>query len=122
VLEALEDRRLLAVTTLFDEPARLVPVLDVNASAQAGAQSEIGVAVNPTNPLNMVAVANNNANLSQLVAYYSTNGGVTWTASFITSAQDGQGAPTRDSIPMSRLTATATCTSSKTSTPGRHRA
>jgi hypothetical protein len=92
LLEPLENRLLLSVDTVFPFSEALVAAVDVNASSQAGTQSEVGIAVNPTNPLNMVAVANNNVNLTQLAAYFSTDGGITWTASFITSADDGFGA------------------------------
>jgi hypothetical protein len=67
----------------------LVLGANVNVSALAGAQSEVGIAVNPTNPLNLVAVSNQIANLTRLGVWFSVNGGTTWTANFITSTQDG---------------------------------
>jgi hypothetical protein len=70
----------------------LVLGANVNVSALAGAQSEVGIAVNPTNPLNLVAVSNHIANLSRLGVWFSLNGGTTWTANFITQTQDGFGA------------------------------
>src|SRR5262245_11848291 len=70
----------------------LVLGANVNVSALGGAQSEVGIAVNPTNPLNLVAVSNQIANLTQLAVWFSQNGGTTWTANFITNTQDGFGA------------------------------
>lgn len=73
----------------------LVLGANVNISNLAGAQSEVGIAVNPTNPLNLVAVSNQIANLSRLAVWFSQNGGTTWTANFITNAQDGFGTDSR---------------------------
>jgi hypothetical protein len=63
---------------------------DVNVSAMTGTQGEVGVAVNPVNPQQIIIVSNNNADLSQLGAWFSTNGGATWTANFIDETEDGQ--------------------------------
>jgi hypothetical protein len=62
---------------------------NVNVSNIAGTQSEVGVAVNPANPLNVVAVANDLVDLSKLGVWFSTDGGATWTANFIDEAEDG---------------------------------
>ncbi len=64
---------------------------NINVSNAAGAQSETGVAINPTDPQNLVSVANNLADLSRLGVWFSTDGGGTWTASFIDENQDGFG-------------------------------
>ncbi|MGI9088922.1 MAG: choice-of-anchor Q domain-containing protein [Chthoniobacterales bacterium] len=53
----------------------LAPV--VNVSAATGNQAESFVNVNPTNPNNLVAFSNTNAN--SIFRAYSTNGGATWT-------------------------------------------
>jgi hypothetical protein len=69
-----------------------VPGANINVSNLAGAQSETGIAINPTDTQNMVAVANNLLDLSRLGVWFSTDGGATWTASFIDENQDGFGA------------------------------
>ncbi|MGJ0484671.1 MAG: HYR domain-containing protein [Methylomicrobium sp.] len=72
--------------------AQLVVGANVNISNLAGAQSEVGIAINPTNPQNLVAVSNQLGDLSQLGAWFSTDGGATWTANFIDENEDGFGA------------------------------
>ena len=69
LLERLEDRALLAVT--------LTPGLNVNISNLPGYQSEVSIAVNPTNPLNLVS-GSNDPSTGGTDAYFSTNGGTTW--------------------------------------------
>lgn len=73
-------------------PASQVPGVNVNVSNRNGAQSEIGIAVNPTDTQNIVAVSNNIADLSRLGLWYSTDGGATWTANFLDENEDGFGA------------------------------
>jgi hypothetical protein len=68
-LEALESRQLLAATLGAG------PVIDV--TKLPGNQSQEAVAINPTNPNNIVIVANNNAGHG-LVESISLDGGVTW--------------------------------------------
>jgi hypothetical protein len=65
---------------------------NVNVSNAGGAQSEIGIAVNPTNPLNLVVVSNNIPDLSRLGLWFSTDGGATFTANFLDETEDGFGA------------------------------
>lgn len=62
---------------------------NVNVSNMAGTQSEVGIAVNPANPLNVVAVANDLADLTNLGVWFSTDGGANWTANFIDDTEDG---------------------------------
>ncbi|MDH3281396.1 MAG: glycoside hydrolase [Gammaproteobacteria bacterium] len=69
-----------------------VPDQNVNVSNLAGTQSEVGIAVDPTNPQNLVAVSNNNADISRLGVWFSTDGGLTWTANFLDENEDGLGA------------------------------
>lgn len=69
-----------------------VPGANVNISSLAGAQSEVGIAVNPTNDQNLVAVSNHIGDLSRLGAWFSTDGGATWTANFIDENEDTFGA------------------------------
>jgi hypothetical protein len=69
-----------------------VPGANVNVSNMAGAQSEVGIAVNPTNDQNLVVVSNNIPDLSRLGVWFSVDGGATWTANFIDEIEDGFGA------------------------------
>ncbi len=69
-----------------------VPGANVNVSNLAGSQSEVGIAINPTNLQNLVAVANDIADLSKLGVWFSPDGGVTWTPNFIDETEDGFGA------------------------------
>jgi Ca2+-binding RTX toxin-like protein len=62
---------------------------NVNVSNQVGTQSEVAIAVNPANPLNVVAVANDLVNLTNLGVWFSLDGGASWTANFIDDAEDG---------------------------------
>ncbi len=72
--------------------AGLLAGANVNISNLAGTQSEVGIAINPTNVQNLVAVANDLADLSKLGVWFSTDGGITWTANFIDETEDGFGA------------------------------
>src|SRR5438045_6145302 len=56
--ESLEPRRLLSFSVSFPGGASLVQRADANASHLLGNQSENMVVINPTNPRNVVAVAN----------------------------------------------------------------
>ncbi len=71
--------------------AQVVIGPNVNVSDIPGPQSEVGVAVNPTNPLNIVAVANEIVDLTKLGVWYSLDGGATWTANFVDENADGFG-------------------------------
>ena len=57
--------------------ATLTPGPNVNVSTLPGFQSEVSIAVNPTNPLNLVAGSNDPSALV-MDAYFSTDGGVSW--------------------------------------------
>jgi hypothetical protein len=74
---------------LTGRSAEATHTANVNVSNLAGTQSEVGIAVNPANPLNVVAVANDLVNLSNLGVWFSTDGGATWTANFIDDTEDG---------------------------------
>ena len=65
---------------------------NVNVSNAAGVQSELGIAVNPTNALNLVATSNNVADISRLGLWFSNDGGTTWTANFLDETEDTFGA------------------------------
>ena len=73
-VEFLEPRTLLSVN-LSVGPNVLV-------NPKRGNQSETAIAINPTNPLNLFAIANDETS-SQVFANYSTDGGVTWSLSTV---------------------------------------
>src|SRR5205823_11234460 len=68
-VEALEDRSMLSAMNL--QPT-------INLSHRNGPQSEVGIAVNPTNPLNLVSVSNDISDLNHLPTYTSFDGGASW--------------------------------------------
>jgi hypothetical protein len=74
-LEALETRTLLDVSLSVGNNVLVHP--------KSSNQSESSIAINPTNPLNLFAIAND-ASSSLLLANYSMNGGATWMASDVT--------------------------------------
>ena len=78
-LEGLEGRALLAATL------RPAPVVDV--SRLAGNQSDVSIAINPTNPNCIVTMARNDAGPG-LVTSRSIDGGATWTTQVVA---DGYG-------------------------------
>ena len=70
----------------------LIAGANIDVSNQVGVEGEVGISVNPLNPLNIVATSNNNADLSRMATYFSIDGGATWTTVFIDENQDGHGA------------------------------
>ena len=78
--------------TPFASVSAQVPGANVNVSNIASAQSETGIAKNPTNPLNLVSVSNNLGDLTKLGVWFSIDGGANWTANFIDENEDGFGA------------------------------
>jgi hypothetical protein len=74
-LERLEERCLLAVNTTTHVAG---PNIDV--SNLPGTQSETTIAINPTNPLNMIAGSNNLGGGGFTEAYWTKDGGATWHA------------------------------------------
>jgi hypothetical protein len=77
-LETLEDRCLLSINTTTQVAG---PNIDV--SNLAGYQGETTIAINPTNPANMIAGSNNlgpSSILGVTEAYWTKDGGNTWTA------------------------------------------
>jgi hypothetical protein len=75
LLEQLEARCLLSVNTSTHVAG---PNIDVSNN-QAGYQGETTIAINPTNPQNMIAGANNLGSGGVTQSYFTTNGGTTWT-------------------------------------------
>jgi hypothetical protein len=87
----LERRDLLSASLILSGPQTLVPYANVNASASAATgESEMTVAINPTNPLNVVGFSHDyNSNFDKIQVFYSFNGGTTWTRKVISDADDG---------------------------------
>ena len=78
-LERLEDRTLLSATLVLDGPQTIVPSANVAASSvQTTSESEMSVAINPTNPLNVIGFTHDVQNLSEIQVFYSMDGGLTW--------------------------------------------
>ena len=69
----------------------LIAGANIDVSNQRGVEGEVGISVNPLNPLNIVATSNNNADNSRMATYFSIDGGTTWTTVFLDETQDGQG-------------------------------
>ena len=81
-VEALEPRRLLSATTNNGA------ILDLNISRMLGGQQEGTIAINPTNPNNLFASANN-LNGPGLFAGVSMDGGASWNGRLIGAGSDG---------------------------------
>jgi hypothetical protein len=76
--ESLEGRRMLAIDVTFAAAApALTPRTDVNVSNLSGNQTESFVAVNPANPANLIAYSNTGTGN---LAWFSTNGGSSWSS------------------------------------------
>ncbi len=86
------DNQGLGTITDVDAPVgvTLAAGTNVNASRLAGSQTEVHIAVNPTNPLNVVAMANGGTTdaTAEFIAN-SFDGGITWTIRSLSAAQDG---------------------------------
>ncbi len=82
------DEKLDTVSNALHDP-------NVNISNSGGAESEVGIAVDPTNRQNVVAVSNDIGDLSKLAVWFSTDGGATWTANFIDENEDSFGSGDR---------------------------
>ena len=100
VSEALESRRLLAAFLKLDGGQVPTPAPLVNVSSDAtNFQSEMMIAVNPTNPLNVVGFSHRLAPPAPLTitldVYRSMDGGTTWTTTQIDNSDDGAGTANR---------------------------
>lgn len=75
----------------------LTPGANVNASRLPSSQTEVDIAVNPTNPQNVVAVANGGtSDPSALFIANSMDGGTTWTIRPLSFGQDTIGTANSD--------------------------
>ncbi|MDB5385108.1 MAG: hypothetical protein JWM11_754 [Planctomycetaceae bacterium] len=68
---------------------------NVNISQLAGSQAEESIAVNPTNPLNLVVLSNGGTGNDEFEAF-SMDGGKTWTQAPLDSVDDGVGNSSSD--------------------------
>ncbi len=96
-LEVLEDRSLLSAQLILNGPQTLTPYANVNASNSPGVyQSEMTVAINPQNPLNVVGFSHhrNGISFNEISVYYSIDGGTSWTLTLI----GGTGAVNSDGL------------------------
>jgi hypothetical protein len=98
-LEILETRTLLSATLVLDGPQTLVPYANINvANTPTVDESEMTIAVNPTNPLNVAGFSHYiqpGFNYNQIAVFYSLDGGVSWTTTLVSGSgtvnNDGQG-------------------------------
>lgn len=75
----------------------LTPGANVNVSRLASSQTEVDIAVNPTNPQNVVAVSNGGTtDPSALFIANSMDGGATWTTRTLSFGQDTIGTANSD--------------------------
>ena len=101
-LERLEKRELLAARLTLSGAQTLAVNANVNASATGVSESEMYVAVDPTNPLNVAGFVHNLNNLNEIQLFFSTDGGATWTRRVISNVNapptfinDGRGSGVR---------------------------
>jgi hypothetical protein len=85
---------------LLNGPQTLVPFTNVSVgNSPLMTESEMTIAINPTNPLNVAGFAHNVSNLNQIQVFSTTDGGTTWSRTIISNVgsvnNDGQGAGTR---------------------------
>jgi Ca2+-binding RTX toxin-like protein len=95
---AIVDDSGLGTITDNDVPTfTLTPGANVNASRLDGSQAEVDIAVNPTNPQNVVVVANGGTSdaSAQFIAN-SMDGGATWTIRTLSFGQDTIGTANSD--------------------------
>lgn len=79
-IEPLEDRRLLSFSITFAGTPTLTQGADVNVTSLSGNQTESFIAANPASPANLITYSNTGTGN---LAWYSTNGGTTWTQTTI---------------------------------------
>src|SRR5438552_4383246 len=95
-LEGLEERRLLSAVLDLIGSQTLVAGTNINASHNATTgESEMQVAINPANPLQVTGFTHNVNNLNEMSVFHSSDGGVTWSRTVIDGADDALGSGTR---------------------------
>jgi hypothetical protein len=111
-VEQLEDRTTPSATLVLSGAQTIVPGANINVSNNdTTTESEMLIAVNPANPLNVAGFVHSATNLNDIQLFFSSNGGTTWTRRLITSTSgaglinDGFGAGSRfdPSIAFDRL-------------------
>lgn len=95
-LEILEARNLLSARLILGGPQTLVPSGEINVSHNPAAlESEMTIAVNPANPLNVAGFVHEALLLHEIQVFFTLDGGRTWTRESIgpigTVNNDGQG-------------------------------
>jgi hypothetical protein len=91
--EPLEDRRMLKVDLTLAGTQTLIGGVNINASADpASANHDIALAINPTNPLDVVGISQKGAAYTSLGLYRSLDGGLTWATTTIDNSVDSLGA------------------------------
>jgi hypothetical protein len=88
-LEPLEDREVLSIVGTFSGPATTTVGPNVNISRALGNQNESTIAVNPLNPSQLFAAANQETLASGIYMATSSDGGVTWTGKVRADGTDG---------------------------------
>jgi hypothetical protein len=89
-IESLESRTLLTTALSLSGTQAILASANVRVSVDAATQqSEMSVAVNPTNPLNLVAFTHRIGASATMGTYYSFDGGNTWTPKVIDNSVDG---------------------------------
>jgi hypothetical protein len=95
-VETLEERMVLSASLSMSGSQTLVAGPNVNASNNTlTGESEMQVAINPANPLQVVDFTHNVNNLNQMSVYHSSDGGLTWSRTIISNTNDGLGTGTR---------------------------
>ena len=88
-MESLEARTLLAASLSLNGAQTVVGNPNVRVSVDGTQQSEMSVAINPTNPLNIVAFTHRIGASATMGTYYTLDGGNTWTSKVIDNSVDG---------------------------------
>jgi hypothetical protein len=89
-IESLEPRTLLSAALSLAGTQTVLGSVNVRVSIDAATQqSEMSVAVNPANPLNIVAFTHRIGASATMGTYYTFDGGNTWTTKIIDNSVDG---------------------------------
>jgi hypothetical protein len=95
LIESLESRVLLSVSLVLAGTQSIAVGTNYNVSDDFDAhQSEMQIAVNPTNPLNVIAISHSidhHSNLRAMDTWRSMDGGLSWSRTPIDATVDGDG-------------------------------